>query len=147
MIGKLNGVIPAHTPSGWRNECRSTSVETWSENSPLVSSAIPHAYSTTSIPRMTSPLASSTVLPCSEAMIRASSSVCSTSSSRNVNITRARRTTDVSLQASNAARAACTAASTSGGLGEQHVALHVAGRRVIDRARCAWTRRRSAHRR
>ena len=28
MIGKLNGVIPAHTPSGWRNECRSTPVET-----------------------------------------------------------------------------------------------------------------------
>ena len=28
MIGKLNGVIPTHTPSGWRKECRSTSVET-----------------------------------------------------------------------------------------------------------------------
>ena len=28
MIGKLNGVIPAQTPSGCRNECRSTSVET-----------------------------------------------------------------------------------------------------------------------
>ena len=28
MIGKLNGVIPAHTPSGCRNECRSTPVET-----------------------------------------------------------------------------------------------------------------------
>ncbi len=116
MIGKLNGVIPAHTPSGWRNECRSTSVETWSENSPLVSSAIPHAYSTTSIPRTTSPLASSTVLPCSAAMIRASSSVCSTTSSRNLNITRARRTTDVSAQASKAARAALTAASTSAGV-------------------------------
>ena len=76
MIGKLNGVIPAHTPSGCRNECRSTSVETWSENSPLVSSAIPHANSTTSMPRTTSPLASSTVLPCSAEMIRASSSVC-----------------------------------------------------------------------
>ena len=115
MIGKLNGVIPAHTPSGWRNECRSTSVETWSENSPLVSSAIPHANSTTSIPRTTSPLASSKVLPCSEEMIRASSSVCSTISSRKANITRARRTTDVLLQASKAALAACTAASTSAG--------------------------------
>ena len=50
MIGKLNGVIPAQTPSGWRKECRSTSVETWSENSPLVSSAIPQANSTTSMP-------------------------------------------------------------------------------------------------
>ena len=37
MAGKLNGVIPAHTPSGWRNENRSTPVETWSENSPLSS--------------------------------------------------------------------------------------------------------------
>ena len=113
MIGKLNGVIPAHTPSGCRNECRSTSVETWSENSPLVSSAIPHAYSTTSIPRTTSPLASSNVLPCSAEMIRASSSVCCTTSSRKANITRARRTTDVSLHEANAVFAAWTAASTS----------------------------------
>src|ERR1700752_3604716 len=28
MIGKLNGVIPAQTPSGWRSEYESTSVET-----------------------------------------------------------------------------------------------------------------------
>ena len=116
MIGKLNGVIPAHTPSGCRNECRSTSVETWSENSPLVSSAIPHAYSTTSMPRTTSPLASSKVLPCSAEMIRASSSVCCTTSSRKANITRARRTTETSLHSSNAALAACTAASTSAAL-------------------------------
>src|SRR5712691_322408 len=35
MAGKLNGVIPAHTPSGWRIEQLSTSVETFSENSPF----------------------------------------------------------------------------------------------------------------
>src|SRR3954469_2887412 len=58
MIGKLNGVIPAHTPSGWRNEKASISVETWSEYSPLSSCGRPQAYSTTSMPRMTSPLAS-----------------------------------------------------------------------------------------
>ena len=132
MIGKLNGVIPAHTPSGCRNECRSTSVETWSENSPLVSSAIPHAYSTTSMPRTTSPLASSKVLPCSAEMIRASSSVCCTISSRNANMTRARRTTDTSLQLSNAALAACTAASTSAALAEQHLALLLPGRGIED---------------
>ena len=113
MIGKLNGVIPAHTPNGCRNECRSMSVETWSENSPLVNSAIPHANSTTSIPRMTSPLASSNVLPCSAEMIRARSSVRALTSSRNANMTRERLTTDVSLQLANAALAACTAASTS----------------------------------
>ena len=31
ITGKLNGVIPAHTPSGWRNEYESTPAETWSE--------------------------------------------------------------------------------------------------------------------
>src|SRR2546421_13002813 len=28
ITGKLNGVIPAHTPSGWRNEYRATPVDT-----------------------------------------------------------------------------------------------------------------------
>src|SRR3954451_11926263 len=31
MAGKLNGVIPATTPSGSRNDQVSTSVDTWSE--------------------------------------------------------------------------------------------------------------------
>ena len=31
MAGKLNGVMPATTPSGWRKEYESTPVETWSE--------------------------------------------------------------------------------------------------------------------
>src|SRR5688572_19383129 len=35
MMGKLNGVIPAHTPSGWRNEYVSTPLETCSAYSPL----------------------------------------------------------------------------------------------------------------
>ncbi len=77
MIGKLNGVIPVHTPSGCRKECESTPPETWSLNSPLSSCGIPQTKSTTSRPRTTSPRASSIVLPCSLAMIRASSSVCS----------------------------------------------------------------------
>src|SRR3954453_16301433 len=47
ITGKLNGVMPAQTPSGWRNEKASTSVETWSEYSPLSSCGSPHAYSTT----------------------------------------------------------------------------------------------------
>jgi hypothetical protein len=66
MIGKLNGVIPAQTPRGWRKENASMSVETWSEYSPLSSWGSPQANSTTSIPRITSPLASSRTLPCSE---------------------------------------------------------------------------------
>ncbi len=36
IIGKLNGVIPAHTPSGWRIEYVSTLRETLSLNSPFV---------------------------------------------------------------------------------------------------------------
>jgi len=31
----LNGVIPAHTPTGWRTVCVSTAVPTFSEYSPL----------------------------------------------------------------------------------------------------------------
>ena len=31
IAGKLNGVMPATTPSGSRKEYMSTSVETWSE--------------------------------------------------------------------------------------------------------------------
>ncbi len=37
MIGKLNGVMPATTPSGSRKEKTSTPPETWSEYSPLSS--------------------------------------------------------------------------------------------------------------
>src|SRR6266542_4175474 len=31
IAGKLNGVMPAQTPSGWRKEYASTPLETWSE--------------------------------------------------------------------------------------------------------------------
>src|SRR3954468_16618585 len=58
IAGKLNGVMPATTPSGWRIEYESTSVETFSEYSPFARSAIPHANSITSRPRLTSPSAS-----------------------------------------------------------------------------------------
>src|SRR5215204_115496 len=34
IAGKLNGVMPATTPSGWRIEYESTSVDTFSEYSP-----------------------------------------------------------------------------------------------------------------
>src|SRR6516225_8854770 len=115
MTGKLNGVIPAQTPSGWRNDQASTSVETCSENSPLSRVGIPQAYSTTSRPRMTSPLASETTLPCSSATITASSSRCRSMRSRRANMTRARRITDTSRHSCHALAAAATAASTSAG--------------------------------
>ncbi len=65
MAGKLNGVMPATTPSGWRMDQVSMPVPTCSVYSPLRSSGIPVAYSMFSRPRMTSPLASEKTLPCS----------------------------------------------------------------------------------
>ncbi len=113
IAGKLNGVIPTATPSGWRSECESTPVATESDFSPLSRCAAPHANSTTSRPRCTSPRASSTVLPCSAVITRASSPALAASSSRNLNITFARRVSDCALHASKPAAAAATARSTS----------------------------------
>src|ERR1700757_4384906 len=48
MAGKLNGVIPATTPTGCRIEYESTPVETFSEKPPLSRWGIPQANSTTS---------------------------------------------------------------------------------------------------
>ncbi len=62
IAGKLNGVMPATTPSGSRKEKTSTPPDTWSENSPLSRCGMPHANSTTSSPRCTSPSASETHL-------------------------------------------------------------------------------------
>ncbi len=50
IAGKLNGVMPATTPSGWRIDWTSTSVEACSENRPCSSAGIPHANSTFSSP-------------------------------------------------------------------------------------------------
>ena len=68
MAGKLNGVMPATTPSGCRIEYESTPVETFSEKPPLSRCGMPQANSTTSRPRATSPAASEATLPCSAVM-------------------------------------------------------------------------------
>ena len=65
ITGKLNGVMPAQTPTGWRTVCVSTCVPTFSEYSPFSSCGMPQANSTTSMPRCTEPIASGSVLPCS----------------------------------------------------------------------------------
>ena len=52
MAGKLNGVMPAQTPSGWRIDQLSTLVPTFSLNSPFSSCGMPQANSTTSRPRV-----------------------------------------------------------------------------------------------
>ena len=121
MAGKLNGVIPATTPSGCRIENASTPVETFSENPPLSRCGIPQANSTTSSPREISPAASLATLPCSELIRAASSPWCWRSSSRNANITFARLVSDVSCQPGQAAAAAWTAASTSAAVAKSTV--------------------------
>src|SRR5512134_2844674 len=45
ITGKLNGLIPAHTPTGWRIENESTAGPTFSEYSPFSRCAIPQANS------------------------------------------------------------------------------------------------------
>lgn len=82
IAGKLNGVMPATTPSGWRIEDTSTPVETWVDSSPFSFSAIPQASSTISRPRATSPSASEWTLPCSAVISSAISSRWASSSSR-----------------------------------------------------------------
>ena len=113
IAGKLKGVMPAHTPSGWRIEYRSMPAEMLSENSPFMRCGIPQANSTTSRPLWIEPLASESTLPCSEAMRRASSSMCRSISSLNLNITRARVRGEVSDQPAKASFATAIARSAS----------------------------------
>src|SRR3954463_8230826 len=116
IAGKLNGVMPATTPSGWRIEYESTSVETFSEYSPLARSAMPHANSMTSRPRLTSPSASPVTLPCSRVRIRAMSCWYLSTSWRYANRILVRRASDTERQVSKARVADATASSTT--LGE-----------------------------
>src|ERR1700722_10977995 len=113
IAGKLNGVMPATTPSGWRIENRSMPGPAPSLYSPFIRWGMPQANSTTSRPRWISPLASAKVLPCSDDSNRARSSYSPWISSRNLNMTRARRCGLVAAQAGNALSALAIAFSTS----------------------------------
>ncbi len=74
---------------------------------------MPQANSTTSRPRVTSPRASETTLPCSAVISSASSCLCWFTSSRNANSTWVRLVSDEFRQEANAAAAEATAWSTS----------------------------------
>ena len=63
IAGKLNGVIAAHTPTGWRIVSQSTFVATDSSVRPCIVCGIAHDASTISIARSTSARASPIVLP------------------------------------------------------------------------------------
>src|SRR6478735_7788343 len=105
IAGKLNGVMHATTPSGCRTWCTSTPPATCSEYSPLRWCMRPVQNSTFSRPRATSPIASDTVLPCSDVMTRPSSSARKEMISRSRNITALRLARPVSRHAGCAALA------------------------------------------
>ena len=113
MAGKLNGVIPAHTPSGCRTAQESTFVPTFSVNSPFSRWGMPQANSTTSSPRTQDPLASLNTLPCSDVSVAASLSMLASTRPLKRKMIRARWSGGVCDQAGKAAAAAATAASTS----------------------------------
>ena len=115
MAGKLNGVMPATTPTGCRIEYESTPVETFSENPPLSRCGMPQANSTTSRPRATSPAASEATLPCSSVISWARFLVFALTRLRNSNSTEARLASEIRRQPVSAPEAAATAASTSAG--------------------------------
>ncbi len=115
MAGKLNGEMTPTTPSGCRSEETSTLVEAFSVRLPLSRCASPQANSTTSWPRVTSPSASESTLPCSLVISSAASCLRSLSSSRNRNSTCVRRASDMSRHAGQASAAAAITASASSG--------------------------------
>ena len=86
MAGKLKGVMPATTPSGWRSDQESISGPTLRLYSPFRRCGMPQAKSTTSMPRASSPAASSWVLPCSLEMAWTISSAWRSSSSLKRNM-------------------------------------------------------------
>ena len=116
MAGKLNGVMPTQMPTGWRSDQLSTPVPTLSLNSPFSICGIPQANSTTSMPRVSSPRASESTLPCSAVMSPTISSAWASSSALKRNITRARWRGVVAAQAGRASAAAAMAERVSSAL-------------------------------
>ena len=109
IAGKLKGVMPATTPNGCLIIWLSTPVPTFSENSPFIKEGAEVANSTTSMPRVTSPSASSCVLPCCAEIASANWSARSFTIFLNLSIMRARRSTGKAAHAGHAAFALATA--------------------------------------
>ena len=113
IAGKLNGVMPATTPSGCRIENTSTPVDACSVNPPFNRCGIPVANSMFSWPRATSPIASDRTFPCCSVISRPMSLRCSWIVSRIRNRMSARLLSEVARQPTKASRATSIAASTS----------------------------------
>ena len=132
MNGKLNGVIAAKTPIGWRIMSESIPRETSSRFEPCMSEGMPVATSTHSIPRPTSPVASLIVLPLSVVTRSASSSFASSRRYFSSKQARARSSGGVARQPGKAARAARTASSTWAALDSGRLPESLAVRGVDD---------------
>ena len=113
IAGKLNGVMPATTPSGCRIENTSTPEDTCSLKPPFSRWGAPVANSTFSSPRATSPTASDNTLPCCMVMSRPMSARCSLMASRMRKKMSARLDSDTRRHDANASFAVATAAATS----------------------------------
>ncbi len=98
IAGKLKGVMPTHTPMGWRIAYTSTPPATCSRCSPIWMVPTEHECSTTSRPRKTSPSASASVLPCSWVRHSASFFMSRRMSSWSLSITRTRVPTEALRQ-------------------------------------------------
>ncbi len=84
MGGKLNGVIAANTPRGWRMVSLPMPVATSGRLCPIISVGMPAACSTFSMPRPKSLRDSDRVLPCSVVQMAAISSRCSSKRARSL---------------------------------------------------------------
>ena len=113
MAGKLKGAMPATTPSGWRMVLVSILELICSTASPIMRDGIARQCSTTSIPLVMSPRASTFVLPFSDTMQLAISSLFSTSRVWNLIRTRVRCCTGTSRHFFCAATADATISSIS----------------------------------
>jgi hypothetical protein len=111
IAGKLNGVMPATTPSGWRIEYVSTPVPTSRCIRPSEGANAGGEFDLE--PRWTSPFASDSTFPCSLVMIAASFAWSRSISSRNRLRMRARRSGGAAAHPGNAAAAAPIARATS----------------------------------
>ena len=133
MTGKLNGVIPATTPRGWRMEYTSTPVDACSLYSPLRRWGTPQANSMFSRARATSPRASAVTLPCSEVRWRPAPCGWRRPARGSGTCTSLRRDTEVARQAGKA----CPRHGDGGvdlvGGGQVDLGLLLAGGRVPDR--------------
>ena len=132
IAGKLNGVMPAQTPSGWRTDQLSMPRPTCSVNSPFSRCGMPQANSTTSMPRVISPWASENTLPCSSVMTRAIASPSRPSSSRNLNRMRARVSGGVAAQPGKRRGRGLHRPIDLASRGKGDAADLLAGRRVVD---------------